>query len=339
MASLKIRADNAQWLVRKAEQSGVAVSALLSDTNLDLNWVHQEDALISYPQYCRIISNLLDESGDPGIGLKLAKQINIAEFGLLGYAFMSCQTLNEALVIGNKFWELSGQLIRFSRAQDCQHLTVTHYPAAPCITGPVLVYAMEETFISSITAASSVINKPLDIDRVHFSYPPPEHQDLYFKEFNCPVHFNQGKNQIFIKSGVLDTPISTANPEVSALIKKQCETLLLRLKKSNEFVETVRRILVNSLGNFPSSREVAQTLGMSRSSFFRRLKEENTSFQTIRNEIRTEIAVNYLSETSLSIDQISDLIGFSEPTTFRSAFKKWTGQSASNFLKANRLQP
>lgn len=197
---------------------------------------------------------------------------------------------------------------------------------------------MEEAFATSLAGIESITNTPLPIEKIHFSYPAPGHREAYRRTFNCPLRFNAGENRIFIRSTALDTPISTASPNVAALVEKQCETLLSTLRKSDGFVEEVRRILINSRGNFPDSDKTAKILGLSRSTFFRRLREKNTSFQKILNEVRTEIAVKYLRKTTLSIDQISDLIGFSEPTTFRSAFKKWTGQSASRFLKNNQFQ-
>lgn len=328
-----IRADSAQWLLRQAIEYDLSTKRLLMDTGLGLDWIQRKNATISYAQYCKLVQNTLDESGDLGIGLKFGRKINITEFGFFGYALMSCQTMAEASQVGLKFWELGGQLLKLSVTQDDHYLKITFFPATPMVKDRILIYAVEEDISTTVAGFAFIMNQPLPVEKIHLSYSTPGHRDLYIKQFNCPVYFNQLENQIFLNPGFLDRPIPTANAEVAILVKRQCEELLLNLQKSDEFVEEVRRALINSLGHFPNSGKMAKELGLSSSSFFRQLKIRNTSFQKILDEVRTEIAMKYLSKTNLTIDQISDLIGFSETTTFRQAFKKWTGQTASEFRK------
>jgi AraC-like DNA-binding protein len=332
-----IRADSAQWLIRKAIEHDFSTERLLADTGLEIDWIHRKNASISYDQYCKLIENTLDESGDLGIGLKFGRKINVTEFGFFGYALMSCQTMAEASQVGMKFWELGGQLLNLSITQDDHYLVITFFPATPLVKGRILIYAVEEDISSTISGFAFIMNQPLPVEKIHLSYSAPGHRDLYLKEFDCPAYFDQSENQIFLNPGFLDLPIPTANAEVAALVKRQCEELLLNLQRSDQFVEKVRRVLIDSLGHFPNSSEMARKLGVSSSSFYRQLKDRNTSFQKILDEVRTEIAMKYLAKTNLTIDQISDLIGFSETTTFRRAFKKWTGQTASEFRKTISL--
>jgi len=328
-----IRADSAQWLMRQAMEHGLSIKKLLADTGLELDWIQRKDATISYGQYCRLVKNTLDESGDLGIGLKFGRKINITEFGFFGYAMMSCQTMAEASQVGLKFWELGGQLLKLSITQDDHYLIITFFPATPLVRGRILIYAVEEDISTTISSFAFIMNQPLPVEKIHLSYSAPGHRDFYVKEFGCPVYFDQPENQIYLNPSFLDRSIPTANAEVAILVKRQCEELLLNLQKSDEFVEKIRRVFIDSLGHFPNSNEMARMLGLSSSSFYRQLKFRNTSFQKILDEVRTEIAMKYLAKTNLTIDQISGLIGFSETTTFRRAFKKWTGQTASEFRK------
>jgi AraC-like DNA-binding protein len=272
-----------------------------------------------------------------GIGLKFGRKINVTEFGFFDYALMSCQTMAEASQVGMKFWELGGQLLKVSITQDNYYLIITFFPATPLVKGRILIYAVEEDISSTIAGFAFIMYQPLPVEKIHLSYSAPRHWDLFLKEFDCPAYFDQPENQIFLNPGFLDFPIPTANAEVAALVKRQCEELLLNLQRSDEFVEKVRRVLIDSLGHFPNSSEMARKLGVSSSSFYRQLEDRNTSFQKILDEVRTEIAMKYLAKTNLTIDQVSDLVGFSETTTFRRAFKKRTGQTASEFRKTISL--
>ena len=74
-------------------------------------------------------------------------------------------------------------------------------------------------------------------------------------------------------------------------------------------------------------------LNMTPQTLRRRLKEANTSYQEIKDAIRKDASVYYLSKPDLSIDEIALLMGFSEASSFHRAFKKWTGKTPSNFRR------
>ena len=94
---------------------------------------------------------------------------------------------------------------------------------------------------------------------------------------------------------------------------------------------------VQALGSDPAI--LAEQLGINARTLRRRLQERGSSFQRILDSVRQAVARDYLVNTELSIDQIAALVGFSEPTTFRSTFKRWTGQSAAEIRRARQPTP
>ena len=96
----------------------------------------------------------------------------------------------------------------------------------------------------------------------------------------------------------------------------------------------IRAIISNEYGNsFPDFTEICGKLNMTPQTLRRRLKEANTSYQEIKDSIRKDASVYYLSKPDLSIDEIALLMGFSEASSFHRAFKKWTGKTPSSFRK------
>ncbi|HPW69453.1 MAG: helix-turn-helix transcriptional regulator [Desulfomonilia bacterium] len=85
------------------------------------------------------------------------------------------------------------------------------------------------------------------------------------------------------------------------------------------------------MGRIPHLPEVARRLAMSPRTMRRRLQERGTTYQHILDEVRIELAKEYLGSTALSVDQIAGPIGFTEAATFRKAFKKWTGKNIREF--------
>jgi AraC-like DNA-binding protein len=72
---------------------------------------------------------------------------------------------------------------------------------------------------------------------------------------------------------------------------------------------------------------VAEKMAMSRQTLFRRLKDENTSFEKVLDELRHKLALDYLGAKKVSVNETAYLVGFSDPAAFSRAFKRWTGKS------------
>ncbi len=98
----------------------------------------------------------------------------------------------------------------------------------------------------------------------------------------------------------------------------------------------IRAIISKEYGNtFPDFSEICEKLNMTPQTLRRRLKEGNTRYQEIKDAIRKDASVYYLSKPDLSIDEIALLMGFSEASSFHRAFKKWTGKTPSAFRRDN----
>jgi AraC-like DNA-binding protein len=93
----------------------------------------------------------------------------------------------------------------------------------------------------------------------------------------------------------------------------------------------VRRSLLAASPGAPGFEAVASDLGLSPRTLRRRLSEEHTSFRRIADELRAEMAIKYIRETDLSLDEIASTLGFSEPAAFRHAFRRWTKAAPSRF--------
>jgi AraC-like DNA-binding protein len=72
---------------------------------------------------------------------------------------------------------------------------------------------------------------------------------------------------------------------------------------------------------------IAGKLGMSRQTLYRNLKAEGTTFEQVLDELRHQMALNYLSGKKVSVNEAAYLVGFSDPAAFSRAFKRWTGSS------------
>ena len=109
--------------------------------------------------------------------------------------------------------------------------------------------------------------------------------------------------------------------------------------EDNSLEAQIERVfLKNSHGRptFPKAEALAEQLRISPLTLYRRLLQEGTSYQKIKDNIRREIAIDKLVNKQLSVDEVSELVGFEEPRSFTRAFKQWTGLSPRNYCKYHR---
>jgi AraC-like DNA-binding protein len=131
-----------------------------------------------------------------------------------------------------------------------------------------------------------------------------------------------------VSRALLDRPMAHADATVRAAFeayaKRRAEKATGGLRaRTRELVATELR------SGTVSMVSAARSMGMSAPTLRRRLEEEDTSFTLIIEEVRRELADRYLRDRSLTISQISDLLGFAHPTAFHKAFRRWTGITPS----------
>ena len=99
----------------------------------------------------------------------------------------------------------------------------------------------------------------------------------------------------------------------------------------------IRSMISKVLGaDLPQFDRIAERLGMSSSTLRRRLMEEDTSYQKIKDDCRKSMAIDYLHQYDYKIHEIGDLLGFAETSSFVRSFKKWTGMTPKAYRDSSR---
>jgi AraC-like DNA-binding protein len=336
VVSNRIPSDSARWLVKQVQSMGFPLDRVLSGTGLDATWADDDQALVTPRQYLAIVSNSLAITGDPALGLHLGSKQNLGELGFLGYAIISSPTLREANEAALQYWELNGSLVTLSYHEENGLVAWDIKPAFPMSSPEVWVYAVEELLTAFHTAASFLSNQGFRYAGIQLSYAEPAHGRLYRELFQCPVTFGADADRFFVDAALSDRPTFTGHPQMALICQQQCQLLQAKLRGSDELVSSIREIIVSSMGQLPHLPEVAAKLAMSPRTLRRRLLERETTYQHILDEVRIELAKEYVGTTPLSVDQIASRIGFTEAATFRRAFKKWTGMNVKEYRLSNR---
>ena len=125
--------------------------------------------------------------------------------------------------------------------------------------------------------------------------------------------------------------MALANPATVQMCEQQCEALLARLDVQDGLLTRVRRLLLTRPGDFPDLESAASALHTSGRSLRRHVTQMGTSYQQVLDDGRKRLALQYLTATHLPLHEISQLLGFSDPSNFRRAFRKWTGKLPGDY--------
>ena len=165
----------------------------------------------------------------------------------------------------------------------------------------------------------------LDANRVHFAHSSSVDTSEHKRLYDCEIAFDQPDNRLFFDADILDIPSLHAEPELLQLHEKLASEHVAKLERQ-DVVARVNRIIGEILETGQVNLEqVAAKLDIKPRTLRTRLAEANTNFNQLLADYRCNLAKRLLANTSESIDEIVYLTGFSEPSTFYRAFKRWTG--------------
>ncbi|VXA54751.1 AraC family transcriptional regulator [Acinetobacter proteolyticus] len=164
---------------------------------------------------------------------------------------------------------------------------------------------------------------------------PVEIQD-YRVRFCENIQFNAEQNQIEFDAHYLKHKIKKDKQALNDFLRHTPYNLIVRFKNENSLSLQIRRqLLLQPPSQWDELKEIAQQLNMSTATIQRRLKQEGVSYQQLKNDIRCDIAIERLSKSNDSIQNISDDLHFHDPSAFHRAFKKWTGVSPGSYRKSS----
>ncbi len=278
--------------------------------------------------------NLLRLTGDPLLGLKIGRAYTLQSYGLFGYAFLSAPTLRQAMTLARNYGPLSFTLFGIDFRVEGR-TGILSFARQGHIPDDLLRYYVDRDLVASLFGGESALPGPLTPLSVLLMHDDGNNHEAYENTFGCPVTFNGRLSELHFDSLDLDAPMPLRDAEASGLLQQQCKLLLARMSQSSGFIEQVRQLIVARPGYFPDIDYVAEKLGMTSRNLRRKLSGEGSSYQKILDEVRYQLAREYLGTSSMSLEEISVLLGYSTPGNFSHAFKRWHGSAPRTFRQEN----
>jgi len=312
---------------------GLEPSACLENTGISLA---QLDAPDNYPQGIKLeqeftlYENILRLSGSPYIGLELGAAYQMETLGLLGYAQMTAKTIEHALKIATSYPALTLSYFKpvMIKQEKMGGLALEKQYEIP---KHLLQVFSDRAVSAAITATKSSLGQANKIQKIFLMH-NDNNKELYQSFFACEVEFGHHRNEILVRKEDLAIKLPKSDPEFSKQCLQQCKQQMFAFRQQSEFITTIKEIILSQPGHFPKANQVAEQLGCTPRTLRRKLSQQGAQYQGLINEVRADLAKSYL-KSSLGIDSIAEILGFSEAAAFSNAFKTWESLSPSEYRR------
>jgi AraC-like DNA-binding protein len=327
MPELTVAAGLARGLMELAVSKGASRAELAARSGIAAEDLADVDRRVPFASYVALMRACQQLANDPALALHYGETNDMAQISVVGLIAYACETMVEAMAQMNRYGrlvvEVDGPKERFSVAyKDGGFWAVDHREQPNDF--PELT---ESTFARMICAPRRFGVTQL-AQAVHVTHLAPVYRAEYERIYGAPVTFEAGWNAVLLDAQWMNHQIAVQPRYVFGILSDHADTLLKRLESSKSTRGRVESLLMPILHKGEARMEtIAAKLGLSRQTLFRRLKGEGVTFEKVLDELRRQMALDYLGARKVSVNETAYLVGFSEPAAFSRAFKRWTGKS------------
>lgn len=315
-------------------ERGFSVPAVLADTGIDDSRLNDPDYLIDQRQCQRVILNMLALTGDGGIGFDTGARTEPADLGLIGYAILSCGTMLQTLHLWGQYSSaLLGILSRLDLVESPEGLTVK--VVEPRELDPLFMFCAEEILSMMYKFGGLLARGEVVVNFLRLSYPAPSHSQRYHDFFRCPIQFGANQTSAVLAPEWLERPLRAKDEEFNQICVAHCGDILRKIEHTGPIVSRIRELFLAAPRALPSLEDAATQFGLTSRTFRRHLADEGTSYRTLVEEFRADLAREYFRSTRLSTKEVAFLLGYDDTAAFRRAFKAWTGDTPGEFRDRN----
>lgn len=324
------RAHKAALLLDFGRARGLAAEVMLAGCGLDADALLAPQTRLSVVQYLRLCDNARQASRDPLFAFELGRDTRVERLGLFGSLLRSCSSLADTLAVTLEFRALTMPVLLIEHGGEGADL-IWQFSDILGLPAPLLSFLVDLQIGVQLALQDDVLGQPLTPRWCSRTEAPPAHAADLAKALGCEVRWGQPRCLLAFAA----PPAAAAwgrRPSVGAAeLRAAALSELEQLRRAGGLGAQVERQLALSPraapAALPGAAQVALALGLSERSLRRRLQAEGQSFQGLLDAHRRQRAGLLLADPALSIEAVSERLGFADPSSFRQAFKRWTGRS------------
>jgi len=329
MSEPTIAAGFAKGFIDFAVSRGAPRNTLLARSKIRPDDLTDQDARLPLQAYTALMKEGVNCCGEPALALQFGEASTMAEMSIIGLIVGSCESTGQALGEINRYAQLMldeqdnlpRDRLEVVRDQDQTWLVSTSSAYRE------YAHLVEAAFARMVCGSRRIFPNEPFAKEVHFTHEEPLYRYEYDRIFGMPIYFESSRNALLIHESYLELKFPFSSKYVFGVFSNHADALLTKLEHSTTFRGKVEHALIPILHMGGTNMEkVAKKLGVSRSTLYRRLGVEGVTYEQVLDELRCQMAERYLQEKKVTVNETAYLVGFSDPSAFSRAYKRWTGQ-------------
>ncbi|HYC52105.1 MAG TPA: AraC family transcriptional regulator [Gemmatimonadaceae bacterium] len=330
-------ADMLQYL----ERNGISAETATRECGIEPRLSFAADDRVAGSVVERLWQFAVLRTGDPLVGLHMAETYSPGALDILGYVVLSCRTVGDVLDRVAKYMPIlnDGMRIDIVREGKRAYCRCTFVESMDNYLLRDARQPVDTTWAGIARELRRLTPKPLAPAEVWLRRSAPSSQEAreYVRVFGSQVKFGTREDRFYLPVSHLDERLHSANPALLHAFEQHADGVIARLDTVGSRSQLVAGVLAQRLkGSVPALKEVARALSMSDRNLQRALRNDGTTYQKLLDQVRRDLAISHLGNAQTSASQVGFLLGFSEPSAFHRAFRRWTGK-APNAYRADRI--
>jgi AraC-like DNA-binding protein len=306
--------------------AGCDSSGELADAGYALEGLDGPDVRCPLELSIRLWQRAVEVTHDPAFGLKAAGYIMNNSYYALSYGILSSSTLKEAFERSMRYsrWVSDVVAYQFVRRDREYHFVLEIAVEVPDVSVDCLVGAY-------VRMCRALIGREFSPLRIELKRPAPPNLADFNAILRAPLRFNAPRTAMVFDAASIERRLAAGNPELAQANDAIALRYLARTETRSIAIR-VRELLTTKLAEGePTEDDVARLLNMSVRTLQRRLVDSGTTYREVLDDTRRDLALSYLKISLYSVTTITYMLGYSATSSFTRAFRRWTGQSPTDW--------
>jgi len=312
-----------------ARRKGLSLPTLLSGLGLDSQLLSHSSSRISVVLYSKVVAAVREKLQDEFLGF-LSNQTPTHAFLVCCQGITSCENLYQSIDYANHFYHMFTRDFSLELVDEGPNIRLSVHFSQPEFAHQFMISCL---LLTSHKIMSWLIGEQIPITEAGFRYKQPQHLSEHRYLFGNDILFEQEGNYLLLNRAYFDCP-TIRNYADASLFAKDAAPALLLPPKAKVFTRKVRQLIIPFVeSGLPEMSWVAEKLNISQQHLWRKLHDDGTNYQEMKNAIRRDLAIHLLENPKFTIALVAFKLGYQEERSFYKAFKKWTGITPGEYQK------
>jgi AraC-like DNA-binding protein len=303
----------------------------LDMAGIPLSLLDNAGARVTVAQYVALFKSLIELREDEFLGF-LSRPQKPGSFALIARSAIGARNLEVAIQrLARTFWLLQDDIALALERKGTLAGLVFRFRSPDDRRSPLFLHEMLLRVFWQLTAwLAGGRLPPVAFD---FAFDIPEHVTKYSALFPAPQQFRQAHTAIWFDETWLKSPVRRDENALWAFLANAQANIVMPQRNANVVSTQVCRYLSRTQPAWPDLTLTAVAMNMSVATLQRRLATEGTSFQTLKDELRRDIAIMHLNGSNMTLTQLALELGFTDSAAFQRAFKRWVGNAPGTYRR------